>query len=148
MNSSFFIPHSCHYIDLRSAAATLLSVKRLLLLLIVVGIIAWLVRSQGVLQTAPAAGGDRGSPIERARAAARASDSRTAAGEAVGRSVDQPGGGGVTENMTPEQVRALLGSPDEIARDTTGSGAQQERWTYRSVGKTVVFKDGVVVSVE
>src|SRR5262249_11292349 len=122
--------------------------KRLLLLLIVVGVIAYLVKTQGLLHMTPASETERGSPVERARAAARASDSRTAAGEATGREADQPQGGSVSENMTPEQVRRLLGSPDETSTETTGSGATRETWVYKSVGKSVVFENGVVVAVQ
>jgi len=120
--------------------------KRLLLLLIVVGVIAWLVKTQGIFHTStPEAG--RGTPVERARAAARASDARTASGEAIGREADQSGGGAVSENMTPEQVRSLLGAPDEVTTETTGSGAARETWTYGSVGKSVVFENGIVREV-
>jgi len=123
--------------------------KRLLLLLIVVGVVLYLVKTQNLFHTTPAASEtERGSPIERARAAARASDARTAAGEAAKQEADQPQGGSVSENMTPEQVRKLLGSPDETSSETTGSGATRETWIYRSVGKSVVFQNGVVVSVQ
>jgi hypothetical protein len=121
---------------------------RILLLLIVVAIVAYLVKTQGLLHMAPAATGERGAPVERARAAARASDSRTAAGEAMGKEADQPQGGAVTENMTPDQVRRLLGPPDETSTDTLPSGAARETWTYKNVGKSVVFENGVVVSVQ
>src|SRR5262249_60541716 len=122
--------------------------KRLLLLLIVLGLIAYLVNTQNLFHSAPASETERGSPIERARAAARASDQRTAAGEAAKQEADQPQGGSVSENMTPDQVRKLLGPPDETSTDTTGSGATRETWIYRSVGKSVVFENGVVVSVQ
>lgn len=131
-------PESCHTDTM----------KRLLLLLIVVGVIAYLVKTQGLLHMAPAADGERGAPVERARAAARASDQRTAAGEAVSREADQPQGGSVSENMTPEQVRRLLGPPDETSTETTGSGATRETWVYKNVGKSVVFENGVVLSVQ
>ena len=124
--------------------------KRLLLLLIAVGIAIYLVKTQGLLTktTAPDSTGDRrGSPIDRARSAAAASDSRTAAGDAVAREADQPFTGSVSENMTPEQVRALLGSPDDVATETMGNGGTRETWTYRSVGKSVVFENGIVASV-
>jgi hypothetical protein len=121
--------------------------KRILLILIVAGVVAYLVKTQGVLHTA-APEGERGSPIERARAAARSSDARTAAGEATGKEADQPGGGAVTENMTPDQVRRLLGSPDDVSTETTAAGAARETWTYRNVGKSVVFENGIVVGVQ
>jgi hypothetical protein len=121
--------------------------KRLLLLLIVVGVIAYLVKSQDVLHTS-APDGERGAPIDRARAAARASDARTVSGEAAAKEADQPQGGAVTENMTPDQIRRLLGSPDEISTETTGTGAAREVWTYKSVGKSVVFENGIVIAIQ
>jgi hypothetical protein len=120
--------------------------KRLLLLLLAVGIVVYLVKTQGLLtRSTPAE--PRGSPIDRARSAAAASDARTAAGDAVAREADQPFTGAVSENMTPAQVRALLGSPDDVATETTDSGVARETWTYRSVGKSVVFENGIVVAV-
>ena len=44
--------------------------------------------------------------------------------------------------MTPDQVRALLGAPDDVS-----SEGGREVWTYRNVGKTVVFENGVATSV-
>jgi hypothetical protein len=120
--------------------------KRLLLLLIAVGVVVYLVKTQGLL-TKTTAPDPRGSPIDRARSAAAASDARTSATDAVGRDADAPVGGSVSENMTPDQVRALLGTPDDVSTETTGSGGTRETWTYRSVGKTVVFENGVAVSV-
>jgi hypothetical protein len=122
--------------------------KRLLLLLLGVGVAVYLVKTQGLLTktTAPTAG-DRGSPIDRARSAAAASDARTAAGDAVAREADQPFTGSVSENMTPDQVRALLGPPDDVATETMASGGTRETWTYRSVGKSVVFENGIVAAV-
>ena len=123
--------------------------KRLLILLIAVGIAVYLVKTQGLMtkSAGPTSAGDRGAPIDRARSAAAASDARTSAGNAVAREADQPFTGSVSENMTPEQVRALLGSPDEVANETTGAGGSREIWTYRNVGKSVVFENGVVAEV-
>ena len=120
--------------------------KRLLLLLVAIGVVWYLVRHYAILtptglSTAPA------NPVDRARAAASASNARTSAGEAAGREADQPGGGAVSENMTPDQVRALLGAPDDTSTETLGSGATRETWTYRSVGKSVVFENGVVKEI-
>jgi hypothetical protein len=120
--------------------------KRLLLLLIAAGVVWYLVKHHGVFSPA-SEGAATANPIDRARAAASASDARTSAREAAGRDADQAGGGTVTENMTPDQVRALLGSPDEASSETLPSGVTRETWTYRSVGKTVVFENGVAVSV-
>jgi hypothetical protein len=120
--------------------------KRLLLLLAAVGIAVYLVKTQGLL-TKTTAADPRGSPIDRARSAAAASGARTSAGDAVAREADQPMTGSVTENMTTDQVRALLGTPDDVSTEPTSSGGTRETWTYRSVGKTVVFENGVAVSV-
>ena len=49
--------------------------------------------------------------------------------------------------MTPDQVRALIGPPDDVQTETTDSGVRRETWTYRNVGKTVVFENGVATSV-
>jgi hypothetical protein len=119
--------------------------KRLLTLLIVAGVIAWLVKTYGTSHVA--APDARGSPVDRARSAAAASDSRTAATNAVGQEADAAAGGSVSENMTPDQVRALLGTPDDVSTEAMSSGGTRETWSYRRVGKTVVFENGVAVSV-
>ncbi|HET7453174.1 MAG TPA: hypothetical protein VFL12_10560 [Thermoanaerobaculia bacterium] len=61
---------------------------------------------------------------------------------------DKAQGGGVKENMTPDQVRALLGAPDEIETPASDGGRPRERWIYRQAGKAVVFENGVAVSIE
>ena len=119
--------------------------KRLLTLLIVAGVIAWLVKNYAGRNLAPA--GSAEDPIHRARAAAAANDARVGAASAVGREADQAAAG-VTENMTPDQVRALLGAPDDVQSETLDSGMKRETWTYRSVGKTVVFENGVAVRIQ
>ena len=50
--------------------------------------------------------------------------------------------------MTPDQVRALLGPPDSVDSSTTDTGVTVEKWRYRSVGKTVVFENGIVTRIE
>ncbi len=118
--------------------------KRLLTLLIVAGVIAWLVKTyapHGV-----SGGASPEDPIRRARAAAAANDARVSEAAATSRESDQSAAG-VTENMTPDQVRALLGAPDDVQTETLDSGMRRETWSYRSVGKTVVFENGVAVSI-
>lgn len=119
--------------------------KRLLLFLIAAGIGFYLYKQHSLSSSAP--GSPTGNPVERARAAAGASDARTAAGNAVAREADQPASGAVSENMTPDQVRALLGSPNDVQTETLENGSTRETWIYRSVGKTVVFENGIAVSV-
>lgn len=120
---------------------------RLLLLVIAVGAAVWLFRSQ---ITGPATPAETPSaPLERARTAARGSDSRSAQTAGAARDLDSASpAGAITEDMTPEQVRALLGPPDEISSEESASGNPRERWTYRKAGKSVVFENGVAVRIE
>jgi hypothetical protein len=122
--------------------------KRLLVFGIALAVLWYLAKSCGLLSSGAASTGSSAAPIERARTAAAGSDARTSAGQGVAREADQPvNGGAVTENMTPDQVRALLGSPDDVSSETTATGGPREIWTYRSVGKSVVFENGVVAGV-
>jgi hypothetical protein len=122
--------------------------SRLILLVIVVAAALWLYKhSAGGLLGTKDDGASR-APIERARDAARRSDARAAETDQLGReAAGSREAGRVQENMTPAEVRALLGSPDEVTSGTSANGAPQETWIYRSVGKTVVFENGVAISV-
>ena len=127
-----------------------MSAGRILGLLLAVAVVVWLIRSPAVLGPG-AAGGGLSSATGKARAAAGASNARSAQTEAVNRGLEPPAsgaGGSVSENMTPDQVRALIGPPDSVESQTGEDGVARERWTYRQVGKTVVFENGVVVRVE
>jgi hypothetical protein len=125
-----------------------MSMGRLLLALLVLGAGLWLVRTQHLFSP----GVEKGpatAPADRARAAARASAAQDAQTEAASRSLDgQATGSAVTENMTREQVRALLGPPDSVESEATDSGISREKWTYRTAGKTVVFENDVVVRID
>jgi len=123
---------------------------RLILLLLVVGVGLWLYKnSAGGLLGSREPDSTTAAPIDRAREAARKADARHAE---TGRLGDEDAAsreaGQVHENMTPAEVRALMGSPDEITTDTNAAGAPRETWLYRSVGKKVVFENGVAVTVE
>lgn len=123
---------------------------RLILLLLVVGVGIWLYKNSaggllGSRKTDPSAA----APVDRARDAARRIESRQSETDRLAAEAQSPREAGrVHENMTPAEVRALLGSPDEVTTDTTAAGAPRETWHYRSVGKKVVFENGVAVSVE
>jgi len=113
---------------------------RLLLFAAIVAAAFWAVRHRDEIlnRILPASARSNAPP------SAPADDALTAAS----READRAQGGGVTENMTPDQVRALLGAPDEIP-PVAGDGAPvRERWVYRQAGKAVVFQNGVAVSVE
>ena len=126
-----------------------MSLGRLLLVLLVLAGGFWLVRTQHLFGPAADTAADgTPAPTDRARAAARASARRDAQTEAATHNVEAPSDGRVTENMTPDQVRALLGPPDSVDTETSDSGVVREKWTYRSVGKTVVFENGTVTRIE
>ena len=121
--------------------------SRLLLLLIVAGVGLWILKSSGIVGSKTEDASSR-APIDRARAVAEKAKSRdTQTSEAAREAESTAPGAGVTENMTPEQVKSLLGSPDEVTTETTDTGRPRERWLYRSAGKTVTFENGIVVSV-
>lgn len=123
---------------------------RLILLVIVVAAGFWLYKhSAGGLLGSRGTEPSSGAPIERARAAARTAEERQAEIDRLGREATSPAEPGrIHENMTPTEVRALLGPPDEVTPGYSASGAPRETWLYKSVGKKVVFENGVAVSVE
>ena len=86
-------------------------------------------------------------PIDRARRAAQQSRERDAAAEPARREAEAPSTGTVSENMTPDQVRALLGPPSDVQSETTDTGVRRETWTYAAAGKKVVFENGIAVSI-
>jgi hypothetical protein len=123
--------------------------SRIILLVIVVAAGFWLYKNSagGLLgsraKDAPA------SPVERARRVAATADDRQAETQRYASEEPTPREAGrVHENMTPTEVRAMLGAPDEVSTETTASGGTREIWTYRNVGKRVVFENGVAVSIQ
>jgi hypothetical protein len=125
-----------------------MSVSRLILLLVVVGVGLWLWK--GSVRSHFSAGDESGSraPIDRAKDAAEKARVRNAESTgALGQAESGAPAAGVTENMTPDQVRTLLGPPSDTQSETLDTGVRRETWTYREVGKTVVFENGIVVSI-
>jgi hypothetical protein len=126
-----------------------MSFSRLLLALLVLALGYWIVTKSGLLTHKSEEDAASQAPLERARAVARQSAERSAQTAGAQREADAPAAPGVvSENMTPEQVRSLLGPPSEIQTETTDTGVRREKWTYAAVGKTVVFENGIVVSVQ
>jgi hypothetical protein len=122
-----------------------MSFGRLILIVLALGAVFYLYK-HSTRAMAPASDESVGSPLDRARAAAKQTSDRAGQTDAIKSQADSPAGT-VSENMTPDQVRALLGSPDEVKSETTDTGVKRETWTYRSAGKTVLFENGVAVSV-
>ena len=86
-------------------------------------------------------------PAESSTPAAKPSPNDTPLAEAA-REAEKSSGGGITENMTPDQVRGALGSPDDVESFTTDAGKPGEKWTYRQAHRVVVFENGIAVSVQ
>jgi hypothetical protein len=125
--------------------------SRLILLVIVVAAGLWLYKhSAGGLLGSKDAEPASQAPIDRARDAAHRSEARQSELDRIGReaSATDREAGRVHENMTPSEVRAMMGAPDEVTSGVSAAGAPQETWIYRSVGKKVVFENGVAVSVQ
>ncbi len=126
-----------------------MSLGRLFALLIVLVLGWWVITRSGLLASKEPEAAESKAPIERAREVARGEAQRNAARETAQSALDSgTSGGQITENMTPDQVRALLGPPSETQTETTESGATREKWIYSTVGKTVVFENGIVVSIQ
>ena len=124
--------------------------SRLLLLLLVLGVGLWLYKnSAGGLLGSKDTGPAPRAPVERARDAAHRTEARQSELDQMGREAasNEREAGRVHENMTPSEVRAMMGDPDEVTSGVSAAGAPQETWVYRSVGKKVVFENGVAVSV-
>jgi hypothetical protein len=121
---------------------------RLLVIALVVALAWWLLNRSGVFTMKPGSESAT-APADRARTAAAASSGRAGETDTAQREADAPTAAGtISENMTSEQVRALLGAPDETTSETSETGGSRERWIYRRVGKTVVFENGIVVRIE
>ena len=113
---------------------------RLALALVAIALAAWIIKNhdRALRSLRPAAD----------RPESSAAASRDPALSEAAREAEKPSGGAVSENMTPDQVRAILGSPDSIESGTSDTGKPRERWIYRQAGKAVVFENGIAISVE
>ncbi|HEV8608917.1 MAG TPA: hypothetical protein VGS98_02445 [Thermoanaerobaculia bacterium] len=122
---------------------------RLILLVLVVGVGLWLYKhSAGGLLGSRGDESSTRAPIERARQAAQKANERQAEVDRMGSEASPREAGRVHENMTPDEVRALMGAPDEIVPGTSDAGAPRETWYYKSVGKKVVFEKGIAILVQ
>jgi hypothetical protein len=125
-----------------------MSAGRLVGILIVAGVLVWLIKSYNVFS--PASAGPSNAPLQKAKDLEKKNQERNMSLSEAAQEANQAGrtGGQVTDSMTPEQVRSLLGPPDDTESFTTDTGKSGEKWVYRAAGKTVVFEDGIVVRVE
>jgi hypothetical protein len=127
-------------------ADTIASKMRYILLLVVVavGLYLW----QNSAKNMATSSDGQAAPVDRARTAAAKGNGDAARAEASQSAVDAGApAAGVTENMTMDQVRSMMGPPSDTRSETLDNGVVRETWTYSQVNKTVVFENGVAVSV-
>jgi hypothetical protein len=124
-----------------------MSVGKLLVIAIVLIGVVWIIQHPDFLKSKTAVHASTSVPGSSAVAGAT-SERNSQLKEAAAEADKASAGGSVTENMTPDQIRTLLGAPDSIETSTLDNGKQQERWTYRQAGKVVVFENGIAVSVQ
>ncbi len=123
-----------------------MKVRKLLLLALVVGIGYW------IYHTRPTVSGivdDLTRPIFGSKAAVKESEHKRVEAEAapaVGKDEAVPIGT-LKEGMKADDVRDLVGRPDEIEQFKE-DGVEKVRWTYRRLGRILVLRDGRVVSIE
>ncbi len=126
-----------------------MSLGRLLAIVIVLLLAWWVITRSGLLGRHEPEATDSRAPIERAREVAKKSADRDAERETAQSAADSaPSSAQITENMTPDQVRSLLGPPSDTQTETMESGGTREKWIYSTAGKTVIFENGVVVSIQ
>jgi hypothetical protein len=120
--------------------------RKLLLLALVVGIGYWIYR------TRPTVSGivdDLTRPLFGSKAAVKESEHKRVEAEAipaVGKD-EAVSFGTLKEGMKADEVRDLVGRPDEIEQFKE-DGVEKVRWTYRRLGRVLVLRDGRVVSIE
>jgi hypothetical protein len=120
--------------------------RKLLLLALVVGIGYWIYRTRptvsGIVE-------DLTRPIFGSKAAVKESEHKRVEAEAapaVGRD-ESVSVGTLKEGMKGDEVRDLVGRPDEIEQFKE-NGVEKVRWTYRRIGRVLVLREGRVVSIE
>ena len=123
--------------------------SRIILLVIVVAAGFWLYKNSAGGLLGNRQNEESRAPIDRAHRVADAVEQRQTETQNIGSEEPAPREGGrVHENMTPTEVRNMMGAPDEVTTEPTATGGTREIWIYRNVGKRVVFENGVAVSVE
>lgn len=120
--------------------------RKLLFLALAVGIGYW------IYHTRPTVSGivdDLTRPIFGSKAAVKESEHKRVESEAapaVGKDESVPVGT-LKEGMKADEVRDLVGRPDQIEQFKE-DGVEKVRWTYRRLGRVLVLREGRVVSIE
>jgi len=120
-------------------------IRKLLLLALAAGVGYWIYRTRPTLSGFV---DDLTRPLFGSKAVVEESEHKRVVAEAA------PAVGGdesvavgmLREKMTPSQVRELVGPPDEVEHFREG-GVEKVRWTYRRLGRILVFDENRLVSI-
>src|SRR5215470_4987699 len=123
-----------------------MKLRRLLILAVVAGLAYWIYR------TRPTVSGfvdNLTRPLFGSKAVVEESEHKRVVAEsapAVGRD-ESVSVGMLKENMKADEVRELVGRPDSIEQFRE-EGEDKFRWTYRRLGRVLIFHDNRVESIQ
>lgn len=119
--------------------------RRLVLLVLAVGIGYWIYKDRPTLQGFIDSITD---PLMGSHAAVKSSERNRVVGEATtaiteGTDVTV---GTLREGMTSREIRDLLGEPEKVVQEKV-DGVEQARWIYAKLKRVLVMRDGRVASI-
>src|SRR5712692_8233004 len=120
-------------------------IRNLLLVALAAGVGYWIYRTRPTLSGFV---DDLTRPLFQSKAVVQESEHKRVVAEAapaVGRD-ESVVVGILREKMTSSEVRELVGAPDEVEHFRK-DGVEKMRWTYRRLGRVLVFEDTRVVSI-
>ena len=120
-------------------------IRNLLLVALAAGVGYWIYRTRPTLSGFV---DDLTRPLFQSKAVVQESEHKRVVAEAapaVGRD-ESVVVGMLKEKMTSSEVRELVGAPDDIEHFRK-DGVEKMRWTYRRLGRVLVFEDNRVVSI-
>lgn len=118
---------------------------RLVLLVLAVGIGYWIYKDRPTLQGFIDSITD---PLMGSHAAVKSSERNRVVGEATTAITEGTDAavGTLREGMTSRDIRDLLGEPDKVVQEKV-DGVEQARWIYAKLKRSLVMRDGRVVSI-
>jgi hypothetical protein len=120
--------------------------RNLVLLVLAAGLAYWIYETRPTL---PGVVDAVTRPLMGSRAAVDASERNRIVGDASQAIADQLDSriGKLHEGMTRNDVQELLGDPDRVETAKGEDGVLETRWDYKEARRTLVFREGRVVSI-